>query len=162
MYFIALFLLFTATAFSLRKFYIFLESTLLIINKLQLNFTASDVKKCKIDDNLCILSSANYVLKNYFSGHPDLLFESIDPLKIDSMTVQQNSPAVNIFTKLTNFEIVGFSGAHIYQLDGFENDVIDLKFKTDSATLLGPYKINGNILILPVNGAGKMKLHFSE
>lgn len=122
----------------------------------------NDVKRCKINDNECLLTSANYVLNQYWNGHPDLALESIDPFKVDTMTIQQNSGGVNILAKLTKFDIVGFSGAKIYKLSGFENDLIDLRFRMPAATLLGPYKINGNILILPVNGSGKMKLHFKN
>jgi hypothetical protein len=102
------------------------------------------------------------VLKHYSSGNPDLALEPIDPFQIDAMTVVQSSGPVNILAKLANFDILGFSGAEIYKLSGFENDLIDLRMKMPFATLVGPYKINGNILILPVNGGGKMRLHFSK
>lgn len=102
------------------------------------------------------------MLKHYSNGNPDLGLEPIEPFKIEAMTVDQNSGPVKILAKITNFDIVGFSGAEIYKLSGFENDLIDLRMKMPFATLSGPYKINGNILILPVNGAGKMRLHFSK
>lgn len=102
------------------------------------------------------------MLKHYSSGSPDLALEPIDPFKIDAMTVDQSSGPVKILAQLTTFDILGFSGAKIYKLSGFENDLIDLHMKMPFATLTGPYKINGNILILPVNGAGKMRLHFSK
>lgn len=102
------------------------------------------------------------MLKHYSSGNSDLALEPIDPFKIDAMTVDQSSGPVNILAQLTRFDILGFSGAKIYKLSGFENDLIDLHMKMPFATLAGPYKINGNILILPVNGAGKMRLHFSK
>ncbi|KAL7034087.1 hypothetical protein ACKWTF_007854 [Chironomus riparius] len=141
MFLINLFLLFiTTTAFSLPN----------------------DVKICRFDDHDCLLASANYVLKHFSNGNPDLALEPIDPLNIDAMTVDQNSGPVKILVKLNNFDILGFSGAEIYKLSGFENDLIDLHMKLPFATLAGPYNINGDILILPVNGVGKMRLHFKN
>ena len=129
---------------------------------LKILLPANNVKICRFDDHDCLLASANYVLKHSSNGNPNLALESIDPLNIDAMTVDQNSGPVKILVKLNNFDILGFSGAEIYKLSGFENDLIDLHMKLPFATLSGPYKINGNILILPVNGAGKVRLHFSK
>jgi hypothetical protein len=78
------------------------------------------------------------------------------------MRVEQNSGPVNIVAELRDIEILGFAKAKIYKFSGFDSNLIDLRMKMSSATLVGPYDINGKILILPVSGVGKIKLVFSE
>lgn len=78
------------------------------------------------------------------------------------MKVEQASGPVNILADFKNVEIVGFSKAEIYEISGFDKNLMTLKMKMPSATFKGPYSIDAYILILPVKGNGKIKMNFSK
>mgnify|MGYP003530035012 FL=1 len=78
------------------------------------------------------------------------------------MKIEQVSGPVNILANLKNVEIDGFSKAKIYEISGFDKNLMTLKMKVPSSTIVGPYTIDGYILILPVKGNGKIKMNFSK
>ncbi|KAG5681945.1 hypothetical protein PVAND_011346 [Polypedilum vanderplanki] len=140
-------------------FALFLIASSMIITTTSL---PSDIKLCtSFNDNECLLNTPNYILQKHSNGIKNHL-DSIDPLKIDSMSVEQTSGPVNILAKLNNFDIVGFSKAKIYKFSGFENNLLDLRMKMPIATLLGPYDVIGKIFILNISGVGKLKLTFKN
>lgn len=162
MFFFSLFVILSAAAFLLP-----VEPFALCKKKLKINLSikqlinlANEIKQCQFSDNSCLLKTANYVLQNHFKGHSALGLESLDPLKMSSMKVEQSSGPVNILANLKNVEITGFSKAEIYEIL-FDKNLMTLKMKMPKATLASPYDIDGYIFILPVKGNGKILLNFS-
>lgn len=128
---------------------------------------AKILKKCKLEDNACIIDVANDVFKQSFRGIDDLGLSSIDPLKIEKMdVVQGGNVPVQIDLKFRKVELLGLSKAKVYKMSGFkidpENNKLDMRFKTPLGTLVGPYIINGKMLILPINGNGSVTLNLEN
>lgn len=90
-------------------------------------------------------------------GYPELGLPVFDPLKIDKLNIEQggNSP-VNLKIHLKNFELIGLSGVKFTSIQGFKKDYdnakMELKFSIPSWQIFGPYKFDGRVLILPVQG----------
>lgn len=124
-------------------------------------------KRCKIDDNDCIVQVASGIFKQNFHGIDELGLPSIDPLKIAKMDVVQggNGP-VQIDLKFRKVELLGLSKAKVYKISGFkkdpENNKLEMRFKTPLGTLVGPYVINGRMLILPIIGNGNVTLNLEN
>jgi hypothetical protein len=69
---------------------------------------------------------------------------------------------VNIALYFSNIDMFGLSKAKVYKAAGFnrpsELDVVDIRFKTPSLMIVGPYKASGRILLLPLSGQGKSSM----
>ena len=91
------------------------------------------------------------------TGYPELGLPVFDPLKIDKLNIEQggNSP-VNLKIHLRNFQLIGLSGVNFVSIEGFQkefdNAKMELKFTIPTWQILGPYKFDGRVLILPVQG----------
>lgn len=75
---------------------------------------------------------------------------------------QGGQSPVNIKLNFRNITFVGLSNAEVYKVSGFhqnpQGDKLDIRFKTPKITIAGPYKINGKVLILPIQGDGLCNL----
>lgn len=129
--------------------------------------SAKNLKQCKLDDNACIIEVANEIFKNRYQGIGELGLSSIDPLKIDKMDlVQGGNVPVQIDLKFRKVVLLGLSKAKLYKISGFradpENNKLEIRFKTPLGTLVGPYVINGKMLILPIRGNGNVTLNLEN
>lgn len=88
----------------------------------------------------------------------------IDPLKVEKIIVKQESGPVVITANFRNIDLSGLSKSRVYKVSGFtaspENGKLEIRFKTPLASVVGPYKVNGRILGLPIGGEGIVKLNF--
>lgn len=75
---------------------------------------------------------------------------------------QGDQSPVNIKLNFRNITFVGLANAEVYKVSGFnenpQGDKLDIRFKTPKITIAGPYKINGKVLILPIQGDGLCNL----
>lgn len=125
---------------------------------------AQDIKKCKVGDDACVMEIANTIFQKSFKGIDELGLPSFDPLKIKKMNiVQGGQSSVQIDLKFRNVELVGLSKSKVYRVSGFKRDPqgnkLQIDFKTPLGTIVGPYVINGQILILPIVGDGNVTLN---
>lgn len=76
--------------------------------------------------------------------------------------VQGGDSPVNIVLHFKDVDFTGVSKAKAYKARGFnenpEGDKLDIRFKAPQISIIGPYSINGKILILPIQGKGKSNL----
>lgn len=129
--------------------------------------TANDVKKCKINDNICMIENANEIFQKSSLGIADLGLKPFDPLKIEKMDiVQGGNVSVQIDLKFRQVELLGLSKANFYKISGFKKDPegnkLEMSFKTPLGTLVGPYVIDGQLLILPIIGNGTVTLNLKN
>jgi hypothetical protein len=92
---------------------------------------------------------------------------SLDPIKIDRLDLERDEKSpVNIKLNFKNINLSGFSQAKVYKLNGFRKnpngDKIEIRLKTPRLTITGPYKSQGKILLLPINGEGNSNLTLGE
>lgn len=71
--------------------------------------------------------------------------------------VQGGSNPVNIDLQFRNVKFYGLNQADVKRISGFGKEVeerIEMDLFTPQISLIGPYTINGRVLILPVQGKG--------
>ena len=75
--------------------------------------------------------------------------------------IQGSGHRVNIELYFTEIDILGLSKATAYKASGFNqvpSEFIDIRFTTPMLMIKGPYKVNGQISFLPLNGNGASQL----
>lgn len=97
------------------------------------------------------------------TGYPDLGFPVFDPLKIEKMNIEQAGDGpVTLKINLRNIEMNGMSQMKFYKMDGFRKEIdkakIEMRFKCPALNIQGPYKLDGRVLVLPVQGDGIINL----
>ncbi|XP_046979721.1 protein takeout-like [Schistocerca americana] len=123
-----------------------------------------ELKTCKQTDpqyNDCLKNALQGALPSLSKGIRSLEAQPIDPLTITSLSIsEEKDKPVAINLDFSNFQITGISSAII---DSFEMTPgsYDMKIKahtTGPLTLTGKYKIDGKVLVLPIQGEGDCKL----
>ncbi|CAD7093430.1 unnamed protein product [Hermetia illucens] len=142
---------------------ILLVTIFLFVNLVNCIDFPKDIPQCKNDDQSCLQQAIDEVVHNHFSGHRGLHLIPIDPLKIRSMLIAQNSESpVSITLKFTEFLLIGFKNMKVYSSSGFKKDIMNSNFEVDvkipSLVLTGPYEIKGRVLVLPITGHGQSNL----
>ncbi|XP_061378453.1 protein takeout-like [Danaus plexippus] len=114
----------------------------------------SFLKICKRGDDACILSSAKSSLPILAKGIPELGVKSLDPMHIPLIVSNESG----LKLKFKNSTMTGLSGCHVddFKFDPFTQKQL-LKITCD-VTLSGNYEVQGQVLILPVEGKGKYKI----
>uniref|UniRef100_A0A336LPE9 CSON015406 protein n=1 Tax=Culicoides sonorensis TaxID=179676 RepID=A0A336LPE9_CULSO len=126
-------------------------------------FPTEIVEQCPYSDSTCLARTINSILPNHFNGIRKLNLVPFDPLKIEKMDIVQggNSP-VNIVLNFKDVDFLGLSGAQVKTVKGFEPDFknkkVEIRVTIPIASLLGNYKINGRVLVLPIQGEGRSNL----
>lgn len=117
-----------------------------------------DINRCPYGDQPCIVAESKRVLHNSGKGHPGLNLISTDPLHISEITLKQGSESpVNIELNFKEIDLIGLTAHNVYGITGFNKDPIGdyvFKLKGPVLHLIGPYKISGRVLILPIQGEG--------
>lgn len=98
-------------------------------------------------------------------GRRELGLVPFDPLHVDEVVIEQgNTSPVNVNLKFRNLKCLGMGTANIKNVVGFERDPTKSKFEftahIDHISLVGQYKVRGNILLLPIIGNGPTNLTF--
>lgn len=145
---------------------------------------ANELTKCNYGDSECILIKVNDIFQNkhkgeicsvknkhwnedqllckWIKGFHGLLLPSLDPLHIRKLNLVQGSGhRVNIELYFNEIDILGLSNATAYKASGFDqvpSEFVDFRFLIPMLMIKGPYKVNGQILFLPLNGRGESQL----
>lgn len=101
--------------------------------------------------NVGIISSA---------GLPDFGIPSIDPLAINSLTIQQgkNSP-INLKQDFKNIHLSGISETRLTKYNpDLNNYILRCDGLTPRVDFVGDYTMDGRILLLPITGKGKANI----
>lgn len=116
---------------------------------------------------MCFTKVATEIVSKGKKGYPELGLPVLDPLSIDKMDIEQGGDSpVNLKINLRNFYIRGLSDMKFTKIDGFKKDYdktkTEIRFKFPVLRIEGPYKLNGKVLVLPVQGDGIANLTFRE
>ncbi|KAG4079172.1 hypothetical protein HA402_001143 [Bradysia odoriphaga] len=99
-------------------------------------------------------------------GIPEINLTPIDPLFVPELNIVQGSGPVNIKMHLKNLNFHGFSTAQVSRVVGFGKDPKKSKFefygRIPRLSIIGNYKLNGNVIILPVQGDGPANMTFEN
>ena len=82
------------------------------------------------------------------------------------MTVEKGDGPVNLKIHFKNFDFIGLSSSKFTKIDGFKREYdknkIELRFVPPIFKLVGPYKMDGKILLLPAQGNGIANITFGR
>lgn len=89
-----------------------------------------------------------------------------EPLRISKLDIIQPDGPVTLKLYFKNLDLHGLSKARITKASGFQKDFVKAKIEVGvdfpSMRLEGPYKIDGRVQVLPVQGQGPANMTFSE
>jgi len=127
----------------------------------------SDIDRCPVGDTDCIVRVSNrFVELTGKRGHSGIALIPIDPLHIPSIGIKQGSDSpVNIELKFSEVDLIGLSDCRFTRITGFQRDPngkYSLHCKGPALYLVGPYKISGRVLVLPIQGVGKSNITLVE
>ncbi|KAH8232386.1 hypothetical protein KR032_005346 [Drosophila birchii] len=126
-----------------------------------------DPVPCKYGDGECIAKFIN-VLFSKRSGEtdPSLNLWQLDPLKVDKLVINQaGNSAVGIKLTFTDNLLYGIKDQRVLGVRGFGKNLTgqhELKVLAKSYSLVGPYNIQGQVLILPITGTGVSNMTMSN
>ncbi|XP_055327032.1 protein takeout-like [Sitodiplosis mosellana] len=126
-----------------------------------------DIERCSAGDTDCIVRVSNtFIEAAGKSGHSGIALIPIDPLHIPSITIKQGADSpVNIELQFKEVDLIGLSDCRFSRITGFQKDPngkYSLACKGPALYLVGPYKISGRVLVLPIQGVGKSNITLVE
>lgn len=100
-------------------------------------------------------------------GHVGLNLPPIDPLHVKAINIAQGEASpVSIQLDLFEQDLIGLSDVKVQSVRGFEKipdgQVFSVNATVKQVKLLGDYKINGRVLVLPIQGQGKSNLTLDD
>lgn len=110
---------------------------------------------------------ANDIMSRGKQGYPALGLPIFDPLRIEHMNINQgNGGPVSIKINFKNFELRGLSDVRFTKISGFNKDFDRTKMQFNyiypALSIQGPYKLDGKVLVLPVQGDGIANMTFCK
>ncbi|KAH8372557.1 hypothetical protein KR200_002625, partial [Drosophila serrata] len=126
-----------------------------------------DPVPCKYGDGDCIAKFCNYMF-SMRSGKedPSLNIWKLDPLKVDKMVINQaGNSAVGIKLTFTDNLLYGLKNQRVVGVKGFGKNLTEpheIRTVSKSYSLVGPYNIQGKVLILPISGTGVSNMSMSN
>ncbi|KAF5308806.1 hypothetical protein FQR65_LT06039 [Abscondita terminalis] len=120
----------------------------------------SYVKFCHRNDpdfRKCIIESSNEVFKHGYEPIPDMDLPIIDPLKIDTVSIDTGGAVVKIHVDLINCTIQNMAKAIVTHLvPNLENARISGQLYFPSVTAASDYKMKGKILTFDIEADGSL------
>lgn len=122
------------------------------------------IKQCRISDKdfvSCSTQSIQQLFDKLGTGIPGLdTIKSFDPFFLNRIKINQgNSQAINLKVELSNIKIFGFGKTHVIESQVSKKDFSwKTTFTLPSMKLVGDYSLFGRILLIPLNGKGKVLL----
>ncbi|XP_036325285.1 circadian clock-controlled protein daywake-like [Rhagoletis pomonella] len=123
----------------------------------------SFLQTCQLHDannGECLANAFENLFSNWRSGVPGLKgLSSIDPFHVKRVRLSQQTPNLaDIKAELTNVTVYGMSDTKVLKTSVNDKDyTIEFKLLSPAVHMDGDYKVQGRILILNLNGAGKIE-----
>uniref|UniRef100_A0A1B0DRJ5 Uncharacterized protein n=1 Tax=Phlebotomus papatasi TaxID=29031 RepID=A0A1B0DRJ5_PHLPP len=107
----------------------------------------------------CAVNLQQEIIDQFWRGNEELELPPLDPLRIKNATlVQPSNGAINFNLQFRDFDFLGYRDTQITDVVGWPEDYdgtkAELEIKAPRFTLIGPYRINGKLLLLDIKGSG--------
>lgn len=123
----------------------------------------STIKKCKIDDEYCLIKTTNAILES--GDYKKFGLHAIDTFDIEKLDIEQGGN-ISVSIRVRNVTLYGISQSKVYKFTGFQQDPdknkLEIRYKAPIAIIKGPYQISGRMLAFPVQGKGNITLNFEN
>ncbi|MBQ5153894.1 hypothetical protein EGM85_11620, partial [Macrococcus caseolyticus] len=120
--------------------------------------SAPFITPCKAGDNACYVASAQAAVPFIAVGIPELGIKSLDPMEFDVIKVDQGGLSLTF----KDTAVTGMKGCNV---DGVKHDLSKGKQSVTircTVELNGDYKLDGQLLVLPIKGEGKYKINIRD
>ncbi|XP_055679564.1 protein takeout-like [Lutzomyia longipalpis] len=119
-----------------------------------------NLEKCRYGDSNCLTQVTQSIIKDHYNGLPELNLVQLDPVTIKTIAIENSgNRAVNIRLVFHNVTLHGLKDITITRITGFPEDFDgaknEIEFSAPVFQLIGQYRINGRVLILPIQGNGQ-------
>ncbi|KAJ3650912.1 hypothetical protein Zmor_016987 [Zophobas morio] len=118
----------------------------------------STFRKCgrkNPDFQKCLQEAAQNAVQQLAKPFKSLNLPSLEPLIVESLTLERAPGAVSVEQQLTNCKLSGLTSAKIEKYDmNFDNKTVALVAVIPEGVLKCEYKMDGQILVLTVKGEG--------
>lgn len=106
---------------------------------------------------------ANEIISKGKTGYAEIGLPVLDPLRIEKLNIEQGGESpVNLKIYLKNVDMSGLSDVKFNKIEGFsanyDKEKTEFRFRYPVLNIYGPYKMEGRVLVLPVQGNGIMNL----
>uniref|UniRef100_A0A1A9VQQ0 Uncharacterized protein n=1 Tax=Glossina austeni TaxID=7395 RepID=A0A1A9VQQ0_GLOAU len=127
----------------------------------------SNIPKCKISDNVCVIASINEVFRLYPKGSPAFGLDDISRIVVPQMVLGDangQASSARLTVKFENLILTGIEKAICLNASGFEPKTkqAKLKFIVPFGKMKADYAINGKILLFTLKGEGKSEIHLKD
>uniref|UniRef100_A0A8D9EY51 Protein takeout n=1 Tax=Cacopsylla melanoneura TaxID=428564 RepID=A0A8D9EY51_9HEMI len=116
------------------------------------------VKPCRKSDGPpddCILKRITEALPHVVNGYPKAYIPKLDPLAIKSLSVSTGNKQVGLSLTLNDCLFYGTKITEFYKVHhDFEKKHCDFYWRVPKLTILGQYKMDGKVLLVPIHGKG--------
>ncbi|XP_021192609.3 circadian clock-controlled protein daywake [Helicoverpa armigera] len=120
--------------------------------------SAPFITPCKAGDNACYVASAQAAVPFIAVGIPELGIKSLDPMEFDVIKGDQGGLSLTF----KDTAVTGMKGCNV---DGVKHDLTKGKQSVTircTVELNGNYKLDGQLLVLPIKGEGKYKINIRD
>ncbi|XP_075215010.1 protein takeout-like [Lycorma delicatula] len=121
----------------------------------------SYLKPCKIDGKLneCALKTGREAIPKIINGDSKLKIPRMDPFDIKVIKIDQGSNSFGLKLEIINSKLIGLRKANFVasRMD-LQKRHVEWDFKIPKVEVLGNYKADGKILVLPITGQGKANI----
>ncbi|BES97648.1 Haemolymph juvenile hormone Hypothetical protein protein (JHBP) [Nesidiocoris tenuis] len=133
---------------------------------LSVDATPPYIKPCRKSDpelNQCIKHSFEHLRPYLIKGIPEIKLQSIEPLRIPKMVMDNGHGAVRVRAQFSNITVIGATNYTILDVKGNVTTYkIELALSIPRIETTGSYEVNGNVLLFPVRSRGDFWAFFSN
>lgn len=106
------------------------------------------------------------MLKDGLAENSELNLPVIDPLRLENIVIQKSYGPVIWDARFNNLDVNGFSKAQFVSISNFSAEPgtgkLEFKVALPTGSVVGSYKIKGEVLFFPIGGDGIMTFGFGE
>nr|XP_014092866.2 circadian clock-controlled protein daywake [Bactrocera oleae] len=122
------------------------------------------ITKCHFADEKCMIEQAQKLMKKAATGVPERDIPALEPLELGNIEMlgDKNS-ALKVDLVMSDVECYNYTKSRITSIKGFSKDLSKpMKVVTQNINpriiIKSKYKVNGNILVLPIRGEGELTM----
>ncbi|XP_017095070.2 circadian clock-controlled protein daywake [Drosophila bipectinata] len=130
----------------------------------------SSMKRCKWQDEACVVDQANIFFKAFKNGIPERQVASMDPLELGTMRIESGGHSDSLQFKLTlsDSKLYNFAqSVKVKGIKGFSKDLtkplkITVLMQASDLEVRAKYDVDGKLLILPIVSTGTAVIKLSD
>ncbi|XP_073995534.1 protein takeout-like [Rhodnius prolixus] len=113
--------------------------------------------------NKCVVEVGSVALKTVIKGDPKYRVPVLNPMVIEELIVKQGTKQVGLTLVCKDCKLWGLENTKIVKADmNFNTNHHKMDFTLSKMRVVGKYNVSGQILLLPISGAGDAEFKFEN